>query len=120
MPDQHLPDEPDIGTAVHEMTDDGVAPSADERWETVLDELEQRVADVEAGHQSAPWQPPAGLGPIPDDLRGRAGLLVAAQGRAMAALRARQAEQRQVRTLAGKVQQATGHRHRGSYVDSAY
>lgn len=56
--------------------------SGDERlksWESALDKLELDVAAAMTGDLPAAWVPPTGLGPIPQELEGRARLLLEAQ-----------------------------------------
>lgn len=60
-------------------------------WLEVLAELEDAVAEAgrpgEPGAEPAPWTPPVGIGPLPEDLAERARAIVAAQETAMARLR---------------------------------
>jgi hypothetical protein len=49
-----------------------------ERWSALLDELERDLADAGV-REGTPWRPPAGLGPIPEQLIERAQVLAAAQ-----------------------------------------
>ncbi|MFH5824906.1 hypothetical protein [Georgenia sp. AZ-5] len=72
-------------------------PTGSEAWLEVLTAMEDAVAEVEQGPGTGPaatpaagWTPPVGIGPIPADLRERAGALVAAQESAMVRLRAAQ------------------------------
>lgn len=67
-----------------------------EAWATALDALEADVADVEAlladdhlmrdNPVADPWSPPAGLGPLPVELRPRADAILARQLAASTAL----------------------------------
>lgn len=59
------------------------------RWEAALGELELDLAETEAMLNSdhvplvgPPWQPPTGLGPLPEPLRERAQLLLERQAEA--------------------------------------
>jgi hypothetical protein len=76
-----------------------VSPEPTDRaaWLEVLDLLEDAVEqagrpDGSGGSETepAPWTPPTGIGPLPEDLADRARTLLAAQESAMAELRAAQ------------------------------
>jgi hypothetical protein len=66
-----------------------MSPQARAAWVAALDDLEvdvaaaeRLVAEVRTGHELPviePWTAPAGLGPIPDDLRRRADDILARQ-----------------------------------------
>lgn len=70
-----------------------MSPEASDRaaWLEVLAELEDAVARAGrpsgSGAEPAPWTPPAGIGPLPEDLADRARTLLAAQESTMAQLR---------------------------------
>ena len=79
------------------MSPDADAQRAD--WEALLTSLEQdldtQVAGAAAGPAAGPvasaWTEPAGLGPVPRDLVGRASRLLAAQRDRVSALEAERA-----------------------------
>jgi hypothetical protein len=95
-------------------------------WATVLDELELDVtrteallADVQRERDlpiSDPWTPPAGLGPLPLDLRPRADSLLARQFAAVAAVACALATTRRQAAVAGLLE-AGQDVLRPSYVD---
>lgn len=67
------------------------SPESAPTWETVLDHLEADLAEADALLErpaaepddlpvpSAPWAPPSGLGPLPDELTSRARQVLARQ-----------------------------------------
>jgi hypothetical protein len=57
-----------------------------ERWGALLDALDRSLAGDDAPDAPTVWRPPAGLGPLPRELRGRAEALLAAQVKSIAAL----------------------------------
>jgi hypothetical protein len=82
-------------------------------WTGVLDQLELNVADVEAlladNHRQRdlppadPWSPPAGLGPMPLDLRPRADEVLARQLAAARAVAGALATTRQQAAVASRM-----------------
>ncbi len=97
-------------------------------WTTALDALELDVATAEAmldeEHRAAetapadPWQPPAGMGPLPLDLRPRADAILARQLAAAEAIAHRLAANRQQAAMVSKIE--TGERvSRPAYLDCA-
>jgi hypothetical protein len=61
-----------------------------ERWGALLDHLERSLTGADASESPAAWRPPAGLGPLPGELRARAEALLTAQAERMAALETEQ------------------------------
>jgi hypothetical protein len=98
-------------------------------WTAALDELELDVAAVEAqltGEHAArehpltdPWRPPAGLGPLPLELRQRADAILARQLAATEALARGMVVNRQQAALLERVQTAQRPVPRPAYVDCA-
>jgi hypothetical protein len=97
-------------------------------WTAVLDELELDVtaadallADTQRERDlpiSDPWSPPAGLGPLPLDLRPRADAILARQLAVAAAVACALGTTRRQATVALRLE--TGHdAPRPSYVDQA-
>ena len=56
-----------------------------ERWTALLEELERDLLHADADGVT-PWRAPTDLGPLPDELLGRARKLLTAQQEVMAAL----------------------------------
>ncbi|HKT01394.1 MAG TPA: hypothetical protein VJT31_17870 [Rugosimonospora sp.] len=85
-------------------------------WQAALDELELSVEAVEAQLRGEhanrdhpltdPWRPPAGLGPLPLELRPRADAILARQLAASEALARAMLVNRQQSTLLDRVQTA--------------
>jgi hypothetical protein len=106
-----------------------MADSWRQAWVTALDALEADVAAVEQMIQdehrrrdlpiATPWNPPAGLGPLPLDLRPRADSILARQlEAARAAALAITANRRQT-AFAARVEVGTAGKSVPSYVDYA-
>jgi hypothetical protein len=106
-------------------------PNGDWRqaWTDVLDDLELDVTAVEtllvASHRDRdlpaadPWSPPAGLGPLPLDLRPRADAVLGRQLAAAAAVAGALATTRRQAAVAARID--TGQdAPRPSYVDCAF
>ena len=104
-------------------------PAWDNAWHTALDAMELDVAETEAvlarlhaeadhvPSPLAPWQPPAGLGPLPSTLADRARALLERQQRAAAELtRAMVGNRRQQRAAAAADHRAAA---RPVYIDTA-
>jgi hypothetical protein len=98
-------------------------------WAAALDELEMDVAATEAlltGEHAARehppadrWSPPAGLGPLPLDLRPRADAILARQIAATEALARAMIANRQQAALLDRVQTAQRPAPRPAYLDCA-
>lgn len=107
--------EPD--TFEHDQDRDTVAV---QRWTRALESLEARVRAAAAGQDLEPWQEPDNLGPLPPELAQWARGVLQANEVAIEAVRARQRQHRKTQHLAGRVDQATGHRGQGSYITRTY
>jgi len=100
-----------------------------EAWQAALDELELSVEAVEAQLRGAhadrdrpvtdPWRPPAGLGPLPLELRPRADAILARQLAATEALTRGILANRQQAALLDRVQTAQRPAVRPVYLDCA-
>lgn len=98
-------------------------------WISALDGLEADVEAVEAAladdHRrrelpaATPWSPPAGIGPLPLDLRPRADGILARQLAAGHALAAAIATNRRQAAFAARVQTGSAANTTPSYVDCA-
>jgi hypothetical protein len=98
-------------------------------WIAALDELETDVETVEAlladDHRrrdlpaSNPWAPPAGLGPLPLDLRPRADDILARQLAAARALTTAMTATRRQAAFAARVDAGGAGKATPSYVDCA-
>lgn len=98
-------------------------------WTAALDALEADVAQVEAmiteDHRMRdnptpdPWHPPAGLGPLPLDLRPRADAILARQITAARDLALALGANRRHAALASRIEVGTAGAPRPSYVDRA-
>ena len=99
-----------------------------EAWTAALDALETDVTAVEAllaaDHRlrdlplADPWSPPAGLGPLPLDLRPRADAVLQRQLAAAAALAVAAATTRRQAAVADRIEAGPG-TPRPAYVDCA-
>jgi hypothetical protein len=100
-----------------------------EAWLAVLDELDRDVEAVEAllvqDHSrrelpvADPWAPPAGLGPLPLDLRPRADGIIARQLAAAHAITVALATNRRQAAVAARIETGGGAAPRPAYVDCA-
>jgi len=100
-----------------------------EAWLAVLDELDRDVEAVEAllvrEHSrrelpvADPWAPPAGLGPLPLDLRPRADGILSRQLAAAAAVAAALATNRRQAAVAARIETGGAAAPRPAYVDCA-
>ncbi|KAB2807255.1 hypothetical protein ACIRN4_12955 [Pimelobacter simplex] len=89
-------------------------PDRPASWTEALDRLEAHADRAEhllrgesAEPAPAPWQPPAELGPLPNELVPRARQLLARQQRLMAAIPAVLSDKRQQQRIADRVGDAT-------------
>lgn len=98
-------------------------------WTAALDALEADVAQVEAlladDHRmrdtpsSDPWHPPAGIGPLPLELRPRADAVLARQVAAAQSVALALATNRRQAVVASRIDDGTRGAARPSYVDCA-
>lgn len=98
-------------------------------WVAALDELEADVDAVEAAIEddhrrkelpaATPWAPPAGLGPLPLDLRPRADAILTRQLLAASALAAAITTNRRQAAFAERVETGDAGKATPSYVDCA-
>jgi hypothetical protein len=98
-------------------------------WAAALDELEADVEAVESAlddeHRrrelppATPWSPPAGLGPLPLDLRPRADGILSRQLAAAQRLTVEIAVNRRQAAFAARVETGGAGRQTPSYVDCA-
>jgi hypothetical protein len=98
-------------------------------WSTALDDLEADVASVETlistDHRlrelpiANPWAPPAGLGPLPLDLRPRADAILARQATAARELALAIGTNRKHASLVSVIEVGAAGAPRPSYVDRA-
>ncbi len=98
-------------------------------WIAALDDLEADVTEVEElladDHRvrdypvSDPWKPPAGLGPLPLDLRPRADAILARQLAAARSITVALAANRRQAALAARVEAGYHGAARPAYVDCA-
>lgn len=92
---------------------DGISPRRPLSWREALDRLEAHAERAEemigggADPGEAPWLPPAGLGPIPDEFVPRARQLLARQQALMEAIPALLSDRAQQRQVAERVADAT-------------
>src|SRR5690348_16292109 len=100
-----------------------------EAWTAALDELELDVAHTEAllagehaardNPRSDPWRPPAGLGPLPLELRPRADAILARQLAATAEVARAMVINRQQAALLSRMAAAQRPPVRPAYLDCA-
>lgn len=107
------------------------APNPDwhQAWVAALDELEfdlaaaeQLLAEVRRGHELPaidPWSPPAGLGPLPLDLRPRADGILARQLRVATEIAAGLSLNRRQATVAARLESGSQETQRPAYLDCA-
>jgi hypothetical protein len=98
-------------------------------WEAALDELEMDVADAEAlltgDHMlrdtpvSNAWNPPAGLGPLPLDLRPRADAILARQLAAAEGITRALATNRRQAAVTARIETGGQTAARPAYIDCA-
>lgn len=98
-------------------------------WIAALDGLEADVEAVEAALEyehrqrelpvATPWSPPAGLGPLPLDLRPRADAILSRQLTAARALAAAMTANRRQAAFAARVESGYAGKNPPSYVDCA-
>jgi hypothetical protein len=92
-------------------------------WTEALDRLEAHADRAEqmlrgaASPAPPPWQPPADLGPLPNELVPRARTLLARQQRLMAAIPGALSENRRQQRVADRVGDATSSAVRPVYLD---
>jgi hypothetical protein len=98
-------------------------------WSAALDELEMDVAEAEAliagDHllrdtpTSDPWRPPAGLGPLPLDLRPRADAILARQISTAEQITRALATNRRQAAVTARIETGSAPASRPSYIDCA-
>ncbi|GAA3660643.1 hypothetical protein GCM10022237_20610 [Nocardioides ginsengisoli] len=74
-----------------------------DRLEAHADRAEQMLRGASAAPAPPPWQPPADLGPLPNELVPRARMLLARQQRLMAAIPGALSENRRQQRVADRV-----------------
>ena len=88
-----------------------------DRLEAHADRAEQMLRGVSAAPAPPPWQPPADLGPLPNELVPRARMLLARQQRLMAAIPGALSGNRRQQRVADRVGEATASTSTPLYLD---